>query len=132
MLVILDQIKTDTKVVELENRLSPHSFKRINAERSCIEYIGYAGENDSLKTSRDDEGDWYDRKPRYDALLFPDKRLLILKKAFSLNPWGVIEGIPVSAYQVNIFVYHAYLDDFHMDGKVTIKIGSRSEVMDIE
>ena len=73
------------------------------------------------------KGPWFKREIRKDALLFRDKKILILKSASRMNPWAIIEGIPAKAKTIDIFVYHAYLNGFHMDNKCNIKFSKRTE-----
>lgn len=81
--------------------------------------------------SNDDVGEWFDRKVRQDAVLFPDKRCLILKTAWWMNPWACIEGIPANATKVDVFVYHALLNNFSMANECNIKLAIQSTGKDL-
>ena len=89
------------------------SYIRFNQHLQKTEYLAYGGANDSMWTNN---SAYFERSG--ESLTFEKKKRLHLKQVCWMNPFAVIEQVPIPKYGspvAHIFFYHEYEEDCRLN-----------------
>ena len=104
------------KLMTNKEQTHANTYVRMNLELNKVEMMGYAGGNKSTHTNNPS---YFKRKTREDSVF--GLNFLCMNTACvmpgPMDPYTVIEHIPVEMAKIDIAIYHVYGSNFKMNNK---------------
>jgi len=100
-----------------------NSYKKYDKEAKTMEYLCYAGGNESMWT---EAPEYFDRN--CSGKVF-GKPCLVLKAVCWFNPWGTIEGVtlPKNSSTLTLCIYHACTRNYSLDSGIIMEIADLAD-----
>lgn len=111
------------KMLEIPDTQQNNSYKKYDKEAKTMEYLCYAGGNESMWT---EAPEYFDRS--CPGKVF-GKPCLVLKAVCWFNPWGTIEGVtlPKNGSTLTLCIYHACTSRYSLDSGIIVEIADLAD-----